>query len=95
MKCRKKTMTKIVAFAALLLALAFSPAVVGQDEIYDPYGNGAGSSFEGDASGPEKDGTSNSATWSNFYDAPLGSGLLVLALSGVCYAGAKKLKAKK
>ena len=28
-------------------------------------------------------------------DAPLGGGLLVLALSGVCYAGAKKLKTKK
>ncbi|MBP9994357.1 MAG: hypothetical protein KBT67_05360 [bacterium] len=28
-------------------------------------------------------------------DAPLGGGLLVLALSGVCYAGAKRRKSRK
>ncbi len=43
-------------------------------------------------------GQENGATWEGFEFAdplPLGGGLLVLALSCACYAGAKKLKGKK
>ena len=99
MKCRK-TMTKLVAHAALLLALAFSPAVVGQDEGYDPYGGATWLGFEEDAGGGAtwlgfEEDAGGGATWSDFAngdDVPLGGGLLVLALSGVCYAGAKRVK---
>ena len=40
------------------------------------------------------DNFGGSSTWGAFEngDVPLGGGLLVLALSGVCYAGAKRVK---
>lgn len=100
MKCKK--MTKSVASAALLLALAFSSAAVGQTDDYNPYGGATLLGFEEDAGGgvtllgfEEDAGGGTTLQGFDNGDAPLGGGLLVLALSGVCYAGAKKLKTKK
>ena len=58
--------------------------------------------FEGDAGGGAtwlgfEEDAGGGATWQGFEDgdAPLGGGLLVLALSGVCYAGAKRKKGER
>ena len=99
MKC-VKTMTKLVAPAVLLLALAFSSAAVGKSDGFFNNADGVHTSNGGATWFGFVDGDSPSgggATWQGFDngDVSLGGGLLVLALSGVCYAGAKRVKGLK
>ena len=95
-----------VAAALVLLALAASPAAYGQsygqsDGFFsnaDGVRNGDNNNFSGTSSWLGLgDDFGGSSTWYAFDngDVPLGGGLLVLALSGVCYAGAKKVKRLK
>ena len=95
----------MIATALVLLALAASPAAYGQSNGQsDGFFSNADGVRDGDNyfSGTGSwlglgDDFGGSSTWDGFDngDVPLGGGLLVLALSGVCYAGAKKVKRLK
>ena len=97
---RFKKIRCIMSAAALLLALALPPAAFGQSDGFfnnaDGVRSGNDGSWNGMAGGNDGgswndiNGGGDGASWNGMEDAtPLGGGLLVLALSGVCYAGAK------
>ena len=101
MKCKK--MRDVIASAALLLALAVPSAATGQSidnffylndsEYRDNDNTGGTGSWLNFGENP-----AGEATWEGFEEGnplPTGGGLLVLALSGACYAGAKRLKSRK
>lgn len=65
-------------------------------------GSGNGGSWNGvngfgnGGSWNDINGGGDGAAWNGMEDeTPVGGGLLVLALSGVCYAGAKRMKGKR
>ena len=106
MKGKVKIKTKMkaarrVAACALLLALLLPGAIaLSQDsfvyieeDVRDQDMPAGTSSWLGFG-----ENTGGEATWEDFEDGnplPTGGGLLVLALSGACYAGAKRLKSRK
>ncbi|MCQ2306016.1 MAG: hypothetical protein MJ000_00430 [Bacteroidales bacterium] len=94
---RFRKMRDIIASAALLLALAVPSAAYGQTTT-DNFFNVNDDGHRGGSTGGTGswlgfgENTGGEATWSGFEDGgetPLGGGLLVLALSGVCYGAAK------
>ena len=93
MKCKK--MRDMMSVAVLLLALAVPSAATGQT---DGFFNSIESVYRSDTPGGSGswmnfvDNTGGEATWEGFDNGnplPTGTGLLVMALSGACYAGAK------
>ena len=98
MKCKK--MRDMMSVAVLLLALAVPSAATGQT---DGFFNSSESVYRSDTPGGSGswmnfvDNTGGEATWEGFDNGnplPTGTGLLVLALSGVCY-GAMRVKRVK
>lgn len=88
-----KTKKIRIALAAVLLALTMSGA-----DAYGQNDNFFSSWNEGGDSRTEENGTVNAsgeASWTGFQDAPVGGGLLILAASGMCYAGIKRFKKSK
>ena len=102
-KMKSKKMRGVMSAAALLLALTLPPAAYGQpDGFFSNAGGATLLGFEEDAGGGAtllgfEEDAGGGATLQGFEDgdAPLGGGLLVLALSGVCYAGAKRKKGER
>ncbi|MCQ2306232.1 MAG: hypothetical protein MJ000_01535 [Bacteroidales bacterium] len=89
-----KTKKIRIALAAVLLALTVSGAdAYGQNDNFFSTWN------EGGDSRTEENGTVNAsgeASWGDgFQNAPVGGGLLILAASGMCYAGIKRFKKSK
>ena len=86
-----KTKKIRIALAAVLLALTVSGAdAYGQNDNFFSTWNEGGDSRE-----TETVNSSDEASWTGFQDAPVGGGLLILAASGVCYAGIKRFKKSK
>ena len=98
---RFRKMRDIVSVAALLLALLFPSAAKGQSDSFfyideSEYRGGTAAGGAGSWLGLG-DNTGGEASWVGFEDGdplPTGGGLLVMALSGVCY-GAMRVKRVK
>ena len=83
---------------ALLVAMAFT--VGSQAQVFGLGGEAEGSATRSNSSGlfwNGMDGGGNGASWNSMEDVttPVGDGLLLLAVSGVCYAAAKNRKKSK
>ena len=97
---RFKKMRDVIAPALLLLALLFPPAAKGQTDNFFYIDE---SDYRGDASGAGSwlgfgDNAGGEASWVGFDEGdplPTGGGLLLLTLSGACYAVAKRRKSGK
>ena len=87
-----KTKKIRIALAAVLLALTVSGAdAYGQNDNFFSTWNEGGDSRE-----TETVNSSDGASWGEgFQNAPVGGGLLILAASGMCYAGIKRFKKSK
>ena len=90
-----KTKKIRIALAAVLLVLTVSGAdAYGQnDNFFSTWNEGGDSRTENGASW--KDGGFTSAEGGDNPSVPVGGGLLILAASGMCYAGIKRFKKSK